>query len=70
MTPEQFKRFRLTHYSTQAALAQALGVTQGSVNKWEAGLRTIPGPVLKLAALVAAHHNVKRWLEQIAPATP
>jgi DNA-binding transcriptional regulator YiaG len=44
----RLKRLRTTLELTQTELAKEFRVAQGAVAQWENGVRTIPGPVLKL----------------------
>jgi DNA-binding transcriptional regulator YiaG len=45
MNAEQFKTIRADAQLTQADLAKRLRVDVRTVRRWEAGDRTIPGPV-------------------------
>lgn len=42
MTPAQLTDARLALHLSQADLARTLGVASNTVNRWEAGARTIP----------------------------
>lgn len=52
MTPEEFVAARTALGLSQSAMAEALGVDQGTVSRWEAGKTRIPPPIeLALATL-------------------
>lgn len=42
MTPEDLKKWREEHFYSQQQLADALGVTNICVSRWEIGMRNIP----------------------------
>ena len=42
MTANQFTRRRQKLFRTQAAAAEALGVTQQALSNWETGRRSVP----------------------------
>jgi transcriptional regulator with XRE-family HTH domain len=48
MTPDDLKAWREKHGYTQITLAQALGVHEMTVSRWERGFTDIP-PFLRLA---------------------
>jgi DNA-binding transcriptional regulator YiaG len=49
MTSEQLKALRQRANLTQVALAKLVGAgSYRTVQNWEAGIRKIPGPVVKL----------------------
>lgn len=48
MTAAEFAAARQTIGMTQMALAERLGVHWRTVQKWEAGERRVPGPVVVL----------------------
>lgn len=49
-TPEELKSARNTLGMNQPAFAEALGVDQGTVSKWETGKVNPSGPAKKLIA--------------------
>jgi transcriptional regulator with XRE-family HTH domain len=51
------KRARTLHGLSQEALAESVGVTQSSVQRWEKGL-CAPRDELRLALAVALHQDV------------
>jgi len=59
MSPDQFKSARAKLGLTQAGLAAALGLAKNgvrTVRRYEAGTRTIPGPVvLAMKYLILTH---------------
>jgi DNA-binding transcriptional regulator YiaG len=76
MTPEEFKKIRTeTLRTSQAVMAELLGVKPRAIVYWEAGERSINETVAKLVALLVkqhergelhvsptAHHEVKPWM--------
>lgn len=52
MTPAEFKEARARLGLTQAALAEALGVTARCVRRYEAGHRKVSAPAAKLLGLI------------------
>lgn len=61
MNAAQIAALRRRHYRTQAALAEAVGVTQAAVSQWESGERTPSGPAKKiLTALADAERAAKK----------
>ena len=54
MTPARFRRIRHSLGYSAQGLARVLGVKSGrTVRKWEAGDRSIPGPIQALMRLLA-----------------
>lgn len=56
MTPTDLRLYRSTHNLTQTQLAQALGVSRGTVASWEAGTYRIPA-MASLALAYLAQEN-------------
>ena len=52
MTPRQLKTLRAALGWSQARLAEALGVSRNTVNRWEMGIRKISPLVVKLLATI------------------
>jgi transcriptional regulator with XRE-family HTH domain len=50
MTPAQLKRRRASLGWSQTRLAEALGVTRNTINRWEMGVHPIPPMASKLMA--------------------
>lgn len=48
MTALQFTRHRKKLFRTQAAAAEAMGVTVGTISHWEIGRRPVPAIAVKL----------------------
>lgn len=44
MTPEELRSRRKALHLSQAELAQALGVTQNTISRWEVGSMKMDGP--------------------------
>ena len=57
MTPEQFKQIRSDLTITQTQLADMMGTTLRSVQRWESGERKISGVVAKLMGYVKKYKN-------------
>jgi transcriptional regulator with XRE-family HTH domain len=55
MTKEEFREFRGPF--TQYGISLLLGVTQGTVSKWESGKRPIPKWVDKFAAMAKEYYE-------------
>lgn len=54
MTPDEFKTWRKSHYRSQAAAAQALGISPRQVFSYEKGEAAIPLAIrLAMSALAA-----------------
>ena len=64
----RIKDFRKKQGATQANLAFALGVTQGTITQWERGLIT-PSPMacMAIAKFMAPSGNVDFWYELAGP---
>jgi transcriptional regulator with XRE-family HTH domain len=60
MAPDELRRVRERLGWTQADLADALGVHRVTVAKWEAGDRSIPEPVARLAARILKEERQKK----------
>jgi DNA-binding transcriptional regulator YiaG len=60
VTPTELKRIREALGLTQEGLAESLGVTKGTVSRWEAGLRGIPEPAARLAERLRNERRAKR----------
>jgi len=54
MSPPELRTWRKRLSLTQAEAAALLGVGLRAVQRWEGGERKIPGPIAKLAELLAA----------------
>ena len=54
MTGEELRAWRDRHGWSAAALAAALGIAVATVERWERGLRPIPGTVVAALADLAA----------------
>ena len=49
---------------SQAEFARRIGTSQQTVNRYENGLRGVPGPVHKLLDLIENVRGVAPWLEE------
>ena len=58
MTPKQLKDHRTTLTFTQERLAEELGVTRITVNRWENGAQPIPETAAKLVECILASRRL------------
>lgn len=66
MTPDDFKAWRMTVGLSQQAAADALGISKGSVELYEAGKRRDDGrpvaiPKTVALACAALYHKLQPW---------
>jgi DNA-binding transcriptional regulator YiaG len=57
MTPEELVRARKRLKMRQDRLAEALGVTQGALSRWESGQRRIPEMAVRLLKRLVAERK-------------
>lgn len=57
MTPAQLHSLRTNLGWSQTRLAEELGVTRSTINKWEMGLHPVPPMAEKLLSLLSARRK-------------
>ena len=67
MTANQFTRRRKKLFRTQAAAAEALGVTQQALSKWETGNNPIPLWLVKFLECLEEKQDTTRGLNFTNP---
>lgn len=70
MTPEELRAIRADLGLNQTQMSELVGVpNQEMLSRYEAGARSIPGPLAVLYALLRDKPLARRWLEDVKRAT-
>jgi DNA-binding transcriptional regulator YiaG len=67
MTALQFTTRRKKLFRSQAQAAEAMGVDQSTLSRWETGCRPVPGIVVKFLECIAEREHLEVLVGKYAP---